>query len=123
MASEITDTKHLSPKLRQQLKSLRQAAGLSQRQLGELIGLGNAAISMVENGSRDTGTSTVEAWVEACGGGLRVVRAGEDSLYVGDLSDDSRRLIADIAAILPELDPALRQTLEVLVASWRSRRG
>jgi transcriptional regulator with XRE-family HTH domain len=119
MSAESNDIKHLSPRLRHQLKELRVAASLSQRQLGAIIGLGNAAISMIENGSRDTGTSTVEAWASACGGLLQVVHSGDDTVYVGDLDDEARRLVAELVAILPSLDPALRRTIQVLVASWK----
>lgn len=38
----------------QRLFSLRKQAGLSQKQLGEIIGVSNKAICTMENGTRET---------------------------------------------------------------------
>jgi transcriptional regulator with XRE-family HTH domain len=110
--------KHLSVNLRRQLRELRLRAGLSQRQLGEKIGLTNAAVSMIEGGSRDTGTSNVEAWAEICGGTLQVVSPTEETISVGHLSSADRQLLAELVATMPTLEPAHMVTLRTLVTVW-----
>lgn len=122
MSDENTEIKHLSPQLRAQLKQLRLDAGLSQRQLGDLVGLANSTVSMIENGSRDTGASTVEAWAAHCGGSVMVGRLNDDVLRISHIDKDGRRLIEDLANILPLLDDPSRKTLRVIVSAWMAER-
>ncbi len=120
MTTENNGLKHISANLRRQLRELRLRAGLSQRQLGEKIGLTNAAVSMIEGGSRDTGTSNIEAWAELCGGTLQVVSPDEATITVGHLSTADRQLLSDIVAMIPTLEPAHAVTLRTLVTAWAS---
>jgi transcriptional regulator with XRE-family HTH domain len=122
MPDENTETKHLSPQLRGQLKQLRLDAGLSQRQLGELVGLANSTVSMIENGSRDTGASTVEAWAAHCGGSVMAGRLSDDVVRISHLDQDGRKLIEDLVHTMPDLDAASRRTLRVIVSAWMAER-
>ncbi|MFI5718223.1 helix-turn-helix domain-containing protein [Nocardia sp. NPDC051750] len=55
-----------------QLAEMRQAVGLSQTELGEILGVSQARISKIESGEI-SGIDTIRAYVAALGGSVDVV--------------------------------------------------
>lgn len=53
--------------LAEQLRALREAAGLSQSAMARAIALSTSQISRIETRQRDPSPETVAAWAEACG--------------------------------------------------------
>jgi len=58
--------------LRETLRSLRLAAGLTQKQLAEKLHTRESAISRIENHARDIRLSTFEQYADACGRQLKL---------------------------------------------------
>ncbi|UOQ58762.1 helix-turn-helix transcriptional regulator [Leucobacter allii] len=55
------------------LRELREAAGLTQAQLAERIGVGQRQVSKIEHGDLDSAkVSTVRGYLEAVGGSLAI---------------------------------------------------
>jgi transcriptional regulator with XRE-family HTH domain len=55
------------------LRELREAAGLTQAQLAERIGVGQRQVSKIENGDLDNAKfSTIRHYLEAIGGGMAI---------------------------------------------------
>jgi len=55
------------------LRELREAAGLTQAQLAERIGVGQRQVSKIEHGDLDSAKiSTVRGYLEAVGGSLAI---------------------------------------------------
>ena len=68
----------------------RTRAGLTQAQLGALVGMAQNAVSRLERGEVDAGFGTVTRLVRACGFEPQISLAAVDSSY----SRDVRRLLA-----------------------------
>lgn len=99
----------------QLLRKLRRQRGFSQGALGELIGLSIPGVSKIENGSRDTGTSTFIKWVEACGSLIAVYEDGESPVDTDGLSATDIGLLNCLAEALPRLDPVQREMIRVQI--------
>lgn len=55
------------------LRELREAAGLTQAQLAERIGVGQRQVSKIERGDLDNAkVGTIRSYLEAVGGGLEI---------------------------------------------------
>lgn len=55
------------------LRELREAAGLTQVQLAERIGVGQRQVSKIENGDLDSAKiGTIRGYLQAVGGGLSI---------------------------------------------------
>ena len=65
------------PQLNQDLRRLRQKAGLSQTALAQLLGVHQTTVSVVERGG-PTSTEVVDGWARVCNGRITVVETGAD---------------------------------------------
>jgi transcriptional regulator with XRE-family HTH domain len=101
------------------LREARIAAGLTQRQIGEIVGLSPSAITMIERGDRDTGVSTVEQWASACGMNLCLNGVQDDRIAVDGLTTEQKRIVGDLVALLPTLPDAHLASLTALMSAWR----
>ena len=62
------------------LRELREAAGLTQEQLAERIGVGQRQVSKIERGDLESAkVGTIRKYVEAVGGGLAIEYVTGDS--------------------------------------------
>ncbi|MDO5356147.1 MAG: helix-turn-helix transcriptional regulator [Conchiformibius sp.] len=66
-------------KLRAHVKQLRQAAGLTQKQMAQLLGVTQSHISKIENGDRYMDVLFYIDWCAACG-----QNAGEEIRKLAD---------------------------------------
>lgn len=68
-------------KIGESLRDMRKMSGLTQAQMAQRLDVGQAAVSKVESGRADMQVSTLQKYVEALGGSLRVNAAfSSDSL-------------------------------------------
>lgn len=79
----------------QELRKLRQLAGLKQEELAEEIGIDQTTVSSVEVGRREPGTDVLLRWVKRCGGRVEIVMPGERAL--ADIPSD---LLPEVLAIV-----------------------
>lgn len=68
------------------LREIRKHYGLTQRQVGELVGTGQADIHQLEN-RVDSHVSTLRRFVEALGGELRVIARFPDQDFLITLGE------------------------------------
>lgn len=68
-----------SPKIGEGLKEIRKLSGLTQADMAELLNVGQASVSKFEKGRTDMQLSTIQKYVEALGGTLRVSAAFDAS--------------------------------------------
>ena len=83
-------------------RQCRQAAGLSQRELGELLGCSAYMVSQYEQGRRDISLAELEVVSEQCGQSLAVFM-DEDTIPLGQAEAQRRALI-----YFDELPPDVR---------------
>lgn len=69
-------------KLGRNIKALRKAAGLTQAQLAEMIGLERTSVTNMENGNQRVAVDTLQAIAEATGYRLEVKFVGPISFAV-----------------------------------------
>lgn len=94
------------------LRELRTQRGLSQRNLGDIIGVSHATINMYENGKRNPEVETLETLCDFFNVSMDYMRGKED-LSVR-LLDGEEMLIVDAYRQAPEnIRKAIRQLLEV----------
>lgn len=94
-------------------RALREQAGLSQSELGQIIGIRQPTISKIELGYREPTLSEAERWIHACGYQIELHRVDAPVL-----PDDDRRRLDRLIAALPAMGPSERTTLDVLLAAW-----
>jgi len=109
----------LLARLGARLRAIREAAKLSQEEVGERAGFGGKYIGEIEKGIRDLPVSTLRAVAES-GLGIRL-----ESLFAGRI----RRIAADgqahaqdveiTAAILAELPMKIRRPVLALLAALK----
>ncbi len=87
----------------EQLRSLRQAAGLTQVELAQRLDASQASISQTERGVGTT-SGLIVRWVEACGGVIQLTRP-TDALEatVAQLGPEDRAHLLQIARALPKI--------------------
>jgi len=104
------------------LRRLRKMAGLTQVQLGKIVGLSSGGMSKLETGERDTTTKVLLTWVEVCGHELEVSGTKPDGsrLDVSHLSASDRDLAAVFVDRLADLEPVQKA---LLVAQIEVLRG
>lgn len=69
LVSAVAKEKHIDPAFGRRLKAIREAAGLTQTQLGERVGMFGSVIARLELGQREPGWQTVLRLGEALGVG------------------------------------------------------
>lgn len=110
----------------ERLSALRQAAGLSQEKLAELIQVDRSNLSRMERGQRGIDIEVAERWVVACKARLAVVTEGHEDLLrsVAVLESVDVEIVRRLAAVLPSLHPVRRADLLVQLEAWeRSSRS
>lgn len=117
MSTEIART---SQALRDQLRESRVAAGLTQKDLADALGISIPYVSQIELGRRDPIVSIVERWAAACGGRVVIKRSDSPNLDLSGLDRSQCQLLTRLAVILPRLDSMLLMTLEQQVRLWGS---
>lgn len=105
------------------LRQMREAAGLTQGELGARLGISKATVSRMENGTRRVQLEVVERWALACGFRLLVVDGITDQLIsdAAALADADAELAARLVALLPALTPELRRTLDAQFRAWEDQ--
>lgn len=104
------------------LRGIRQAAGLTQDQLGTRLGISRAHVSRLETGAREIDLSVADEWLSACNYTLSVVPAGDELVtQLGKLEPEDRELIRRLTAVLP-LPAPHRATLAALIDVWAAVR-
>ena len=104
----------IDPGLGAQLRAIREEAELSQRELGQLLGITRPTVSRIESGTRSTGFATVRAWYRACGYELDAVQVGSP--------EQSLRIATALAELPPEyLDDVVQVIIAWPLASDRLR--
>ena len=93
----------------------RVLQGLTQKEVARRSGLSNAFISTLEGGRDNATFAAVERIAQALDLHLKV------STESPSLSDEDQALVDQLIELLPSLDPKLRSTLEVLLATWSSQ--
>ncbi|MDP1804954.1 MAG: helix-turn-helix transcriptional regulator [Acidimicrobiales bacterium] len=90
------------------LRAVREAAGLTQRELAQVSGIAQANISAIENGRRTPSADTLNRLVVACGFELAAT-AGDRTIYC-EMPFDlwSRRLPDDPPDERPSIAPDAR---------------
>lgn len=73
----VAKKKEIDPAFGRRLRELRDAAGLTQAQLGEQAGMLPHALARLERGEREPGWGTVLKLAEALGVSTEEFRAGE----------------------------------------------
>jgi transcriptional regulator with XRE-family HTH domain len=94
---------------------LRRQAGISQREMAELMRMHQPTISRIEAGQRRLTIDEADQWVRLCG--LRLMMEPTDGIQ--SLSEDDVKLVDDIIALLPNLNAANKTTLRALITLWR----
>ena len=91
----------------QSVRDLRVRRGYTQARLAQLAGMTGGNVSQIETGITLPGQDTLE----------RIAMALEAELVVNLLAHDEHEdvLLARLAALIPRLPPAARQTLEAFV--------
>lgn len=95
------------------LRDLRLRRGLTQVQLGELLGLDQTTVSGVEAMNRVTTTKTLEAWIAVCGGSLSI--SGPGPAEALDQLTDEERAMVEAARRIPEAE---RQLVVDVIRAW-----
>jgi transcriptional regulator with XRE-family HTH domain len=106
--------------IRDRLRALRAASGLTQRGLGDRLGLTNGTISMIESATRDTTSATVERWVRECGGTITIRLPSDDpetQVVVEHLDDEGRKLIRHLVTVWPRLNGQVRGALVMMLGA------
>lgn len=105
--------------LAEELRRLRQEAGLQQTELADRLGVAQSHISRIENGTPTT-TTVLEGWIRECSATMTVRRRdAKDPTaplveLAGALSPEQLARLVRIARALPRL-PA--RTADVLTAA------
>lgn len=79
--------------LAERLASAREAAGLTQDQLGKKVGAGQSLISNLENGENRSSTKLPEI-AHALGVSAYWLKTGNGQRTTGHLTDEERRILA-----------------------------
>jgi transcriptional regulator with XRE-family HTH domain len=97
-----------STPLRDRLKELRVAAGLSQRELCRRMGVDPSYVTRLERGEREPSADVLRRWAEACGVQVAVLdpAAGLPELLSSLRPSDADR-VRRYADALGRLDPGL----------------
>lgn len=85
----------ITDEVRKQLRAAREAAGLSCRKLGGLLGITETQVFRIENGTRGTGIARAQEWFVACGFSVETVSVGEP---------ERAALLATVLGSLPHND-------------------
>lgn len=94
------------------LRELRTQRGLSQRDLGEKLGVSHATINMYENGKRNPEVETLEAICDYFNVSMDYMRGKED-LSVRLLTSEEMQIIDAYRQAPENIRSAIRQLLEV----------
>ena len=82
-------------------RQCRQAAGLSQREIGELLGCSTYMVSQYEQGGRDIPLADLEAVAERCGQSLTFF-LDEDTIPLGH-GEAQRQVLAHLDELPPDV--------------------
>lgn len=96
------------------LRELRIAAGLTQSQLADRLGLKQNTVSQYEKGNRKVDADTLAAWVEACGARLEIIPAGQDPIgrVPTEIMPEIRPLLEAYASAPARVRDAVRLLLQ-----------
>lgn len=83
------------------LRALRKAQGLTMKQLGELVGLTESAISCYELGKREPDFTTLQKLADALNTSVEYLMTGRESVALSDLAGMSPEAIAHFIDSLP----------------------
>ena len=85
----------------QTLRELRKAQGLSMRQLGELVGVTESAISLYELGKREPDYSILQKLAAVLHTSVEYLMTGHETVRLQDLTGMSPEAIAELVDSLP----------------------
>ena len=114
--NEVMDDNNDNPHyiLGQRLKAMREAAGLTQTELGKQLSLSGASISLIENGTSKLNIVRLKEYVRALQGHVTVV--------IGPREDRQAQLVELLASAVDGLDEMQLGTLETTLRLWISMR-
>lgn len=98
----------------QQLKSMRETSGLTQAELGKLLHISGASISLIENGTSKLNIVRLKEYIKALNGHATIV--------FGPRDDRRARLVDLLASTVYHLDDMQLSTLEATLKLWISIR-
>lgn len=93
------------------LKAARRAAGVTQAQMADHLGLARSTITKFERGERFISLAEAVAWAERCGVKLLVATP------VGEAGSE-HPLVRQLASCIERLSPDNLASLEALLAAW-----
>lgn len=102
------------PRLGDQLREIRVAAGLTQAQLATTLGVTAVQVSRIETGSRSTSIDILHRWHRACGYELDAVQVGTAeqattlALAMATLPKDQIDAVIEIIEAWPNLPEIIR---------------
>lgn len=112
-AEDVTESELVA-----ELKRMREAANLSQRQLAEQVGHSQGWVNKIETGQRKIDLSVADVWARACGRELQLhffdrerERKAQPIYEAAQRLDDSRRDLArEFLELAHESEPAVIDT-------------
>lgn len=109
----------------EKLRELRRAAGLTQAELAERLGLDRTTITRAERGERRVDMALLARWASVCGSTIDLgqPQAIDDAraALVADLdrlAGSDLEIVASLVALLPALSTDNRRTLTSLLRAW-----
>jgi transcriptional regulator with XRE-family HTH domain len=108
--------------LRRQLRQARLDAGLSRAELARRLGVSEATVIRIENGTRSTPIWRAQKWMTECGFSVEAISMGEPehaSLLASAVASLDQKHLQEIAKVVgawPKLDASVRQAILTLVA-------
>lgn len=109
---------HTSPEMRALLRRLRKRAGLTQKELGDHLGMTPGAISAIEAGHRDTTLPVFQRWLDRADHKCVVHPKEQPVVSLSHLSADGERTVKMLIEVVDGLDPLLLRTLQQQIALW-----
>lgn len=97
----------------QELKRLRQIAGLKQDELAAEISVDQTTISSIEVGRREPSTDVLLRWVRRCGGRVEVVMPGDTSL--SEVPPERMQDVLQVVRGFLRADPRTQQAILILL--------
>ena len=96
-----------------ELKRLRQIAGLKQDELASEIAVDQTTISSIEVGRREPSTDVLLRWVRRCGGRVEVIMPGDASLT--DVPPERMQSVLKVVRGFLKADPRTQQAILLIL--------
>lgn len=120
---EESAAKPLPEQLRAQLREARKAKGLSQAELGKLLGITGTQVYRIESGQRGSRLTTVQRWLQECGWTadyteISIEESERKSLLLAAIADLDKDHLASVLAVVsawPKLTVKERRAILSLI--------